>query len=45
MGHEFVDLITTEVQLLTDSSAVSNCLMMFCPVILQNNYIYGESWF
>ena len=39
MGSEFVDLLTTGVQLLTDNSAVSDCLMMFCPVILQRNYM------
>ena len=32
VGHEFVDLLTTEVQLLTDNSAISDHLMMFCPV-------------
>ena len=25
VGHEFVDLLTTEVRLLTDNSAVSGC--------------------
>ena len=34
VGHEFVDLLTTEIQLLTDNSAVSDRLMMFCPVML-----------
>ena len=39
VGREFVDLLTTEVWLLTDNSAVSDCLMMFCPVILQRNHM------
>ena len=37
--HEFVDLLTTEVQLLTDNSAVSDRLMMLCPVILQRKHM------
>ena len=39
VGHEFVDLLTTEVRLLTDNSAVFDRLMMFCPVILQRNHM------
>ena len=35
VGHKFVDLLTTEVRLLIDNSAVSDRLMMFCPVMLQ----------
>ena len=39
VGREFVDLLTTEVRLLTDNSAISDRLMMFCPVILQRNHM------
>ena len=39
VGHEFVDLLTTEVWLLTDNSAISDHLMIFCPVILQRNHM------
>ena len=39
MGHEFVDLFTTEVRLLTDNYAVSDCLMTYCPVTLHRNYM------
>ena len=39
VGCEFVDLLTTEVRLLTDNSATSDCLMMFCPVVLQRNHM------
>ena len=39
MGCEFVDLLTTEVQLLTGNSAVSDHLMMLCPVILQRKHM------
>ena len=36
VGCEFV---TTEVRLLSDNSAISDCLMMFCQVILQRNHM------
>ena len=36
VGYEFV---TTEVRLLSDNSAVSDGLMMFCKVILQRNHM------
>ena len=39
VGREFVDLLTTEVRLLTDNSAISDRLMMFFPVILQRNHM------
>ena len=39
VGSEFVDLLTTEVWLLTDNSAISDRLMMFCLVILQRNHM------
>ena len=38
VGREFVDILTFEVRLLIDNSAVSDCLMMFCPVMLQRNH-------
>ena len=39
VGREFVDLLTTEVRLLTDNSTISDRLMMFCLVILQRNHM------
>ena len=39
VGREFVDLLTTEVRLLTVNSAISDHLMMFCPEILQRNHM------
>ena len=42
VGREFVDLLTTGVQLLTDNSPVSYRLMMFCPVILQRNHMVRD---
>ena len=38
---EFVHavFVITEVWLLSDNSAISDCLMMFCPVILQRNHM------
>ena len=39
VGREFVDLLTSEVQLLIDSSAVSDRLMMLFPVMLQRNHM------
>ena len=39
VGREFVDLLTSEVRLLIDNSAVSDRLMMYCPVMLQRNHM------
>ena len=39
VGREFVDLLTNEVWLLIDNSAASDCLIIFCPVMLQRNHM------
>ena len=39
VGREFVDILTSEVRLLIDNSAVSDHLIMFCPVMLQRNHM------
>ena len=39
VGSEFVDLLTTEVQLFTDNSTVSDHLMMLCLLTLQRNHM------
>ena len=35
VGREFVDLLTTEIHLLVNKSAISDRLMVLCPVVLQ----------
>ena len=38
-GFVHAVFVITEVWLLSDNSAISDCLMMFCPVILQRNHM------